>query len=760
MSLGVTRKAFLRAAAGMSGAVLLRPATQAFRNDLDAQGARPRATATVGNREFELIVTPAAGLTVKLVHKPSGTTLADSQYSYSFGAPTFSGAITGRKGNMFTVGVEGAAAGAIWVSQQFRVPAEQPWIEEQITLTNRGSYPLALPSARCGFALPVRIDSGVVSGPLKDFRFIALPFRREPLGDRGQYADYTLLQVLTEPRWSRLRSNHRIDRERSIVHSALAGTGLIQTEYPAYAAEGWLWVGEGIGFLISKYGQGGIEWAVLDRVPLESSRVGLRWGGFAIFQGDPERGAWLAPGQSHRFGVTRITAWKGELAEGFYAFRSEMESRGHGCPKGFNPPVHWNELYDNKLWWLGGRGQDDPENRSKYYRLEDMKLEAAKAKQYSCEALYLDPGWDTSFASKIWDESRLGKQSEFVELLGRQYGLSLSLHTPMSGWCNPSSYPREMDRMKRDGGRFSLSLCGASRQFRQETFARLDALARSGATFFMFDGTSYGGECWDPDHGHSLPAGREDHVRNLNRLARMVHAQHPRVLIEMHDQLLGGSTLRYLPIYYGHGPAPQPEEPKASGFDTVWAFELMWDPMVDLVGGHSIALYYYNLAYSLPLYIHIDLRKDNAQALMLWWNASTCRHLGIGGTHRDPEVQEAHKAAMAAYQHRKAFFTAGTFYGVDEMIHVHRHPTKPAAVMNCFNLEDHAVARQLSFEPARFGLDARQPYEFRSAPAQRIGDRYAVEVKIPAYGDVLVDVFGPDGSGSTGAFWAHASGWS
>ena len=50
-----------------------------------------------------------------------------------------------------------------------------------------------------------------------------------------------------------------------------------------------------------------------------------------------------------------------------------------GCPEGFNPPVHWNELYDNKLWWLPGDEQNNPEMRKKYYTLESMKEEAAKA---------------------------------------------------------------------------------------------------------------------------------------------------------------------------------------------------------------------------------------------------------------------------------------------------------------------------------------------------------------------------------------------
>ena len=172
--------------------------------------------------------------------------------------------------------------------------------------------------------------------------------------------------------------------------------------------------------------------------------------------------------------------------------------------------------------------------------------------------------------------------------------------------------------------------------------------------------------------------------------------------------------------------------PAMAASTTVWAFELMWNPMRDLVGGHSITLYYYNLAYSLPLYIHIDLRSDNDQALMLWWNISTCRHLGLGGTHKEERARVAQRRAMTAYRRLKPFFARGVFYGIDELTHVHRHPNESRAVINCFNLEDHAVTRPLVFEPARFGLD----------PA----GRYSVprEVTIPAYGHVLIETHPTD----------------
>ena len=273
-------------------------------------------------------------------------------------------------------------------------------------------------------------SGGQTDGAWTQFKFTAIPFRREPNGSRSQYADFSPAQILTEQSSSALWT-----MEISVTS--------------AYAAEGWAWTDGKQGFLVTKYSQNGMEWSLLDRVPLDSEESGLRWGGCGIYRGDPEHGAWLLPGESHRFGVTRLTAYAGGLVEGFYTFRKEMEERGHGCPQGFDPPVHWNELYDNKLWWLPNDQQDDLEMRKKYYTLADIRQEAAKAKTIGCEALYLDPGWDTTFGSKIWDQARLGPYQAFTGMLKQDYGLKSSLHTPLSGWCDPTSYPAEMHRLDR-----------------------------------------------------------------------------------------------------------------------------------------------------------------------------------------------------------------------------------------------------------------------------------------------------------------------
>jgi len=725
----ITRRNFMARVSTLSAAAALWGGEQA-----NAESSNSWAGGEIQNHSFRLSLAPREGLrNTRLVHTASGLRMADGDYSYSFGRPEFQdNSISHGADGSLTVSLRGSTIEKrLEVLHEFYLPAEHPWIEERITLTNHGSSPLDLSCGRCGFVLPLSLSEGQATGEWGQFKLTAIPYRREPNGDGKQYADFPLGQLLTEQYSSELWTYET-------------------TVTPTYASEGWAWTDGKQGFLLTKYSQKGMEWSVLDQTPAPGGRAGLRWGGYGIYRGNPEHGAWLLPGESHRFGVTRLTAYEGGMLEGFYAFREEMSVRGHGCPAGYNPPVHWNELYDNKLWWLGGDEQNDPAMRKKYYTLADMKEEAAKAKAIGCEALYMDPGWDTSFASKIWDTARLGPYPAFTKMLREEYGLESSLHTPLSGWCDPTSYPQEMYRMDRFGQRLTWDprrgfldspLCGASKPYLEETARRLKVLAKGGAAYFMFDGSMYHAECWDPDHGHQVPARREEHAQGMCRVARMVHAEYPHVLIEMHDPMVGGSTRRYAPTYYGHGQAPEGEQyTQALGFDSVWAFELMWSPMDDLLSGRSIALYYYNLAYDLPLYIHIDLRTDNRNALVFWWNASTCRHLGIGGTSKDPAINKAHFAAMAAYRKFEPFFKSGKFFGIDEHTHVHMHPSEPAAVINAFNLDTHAVQREAEFIPEKCGLDGKRLFHIEGAESRRTRQGYVLTLNIPALSHRLVEI--------------------
>jgi hypothetical protein len=725
----ITRRNFIARVGTLSAAAALRGAKQG-----EASSTAYWPGGEVRNHTFSLSLSPRDGLrNTRLVHIPSGLRLAAGDYSYSFGRPKFRGSsiLHGADGSI-TVSLQGTAIeGWLEVLHEFHLPAERPWVEEQIMLTNHGTSPLDISSGRCGFVLPISISERQATGEWGDFKLTAIPYRREPNGYRRQYADFSLGQLLTE-----VYSSELWTQETTVT--------------PAYASEGWACTDGKRSFLLTKYSQEGMEWSLLDRIPAAGGLSGLRWGGYGIYRGNPEHGAWLLPDESHRFGITRLTAHEGGMVEGFYAFREEMSARGHGCPADYDPPVHWNELYDNKLWWLGGDEQNKPAMRKKYYSLADMKEEAAKAKTIGCEALYMDPGWDTNFASKIWDTARLGPYPAFTRMLRQEYGLKSALHTPLSGWCDPTSYPNEMYRMNRFGDRLTWNLkqgftasplCGASKQYLEETARRLKVLAKGGAAYFMFDGTMYHAECWDPNHGHVVPARQAEHVQGTCRLARMVHAEYPHVLIEMHDPMAGGYPWRYAPTYYGHGHAPEGEGyAQALGFDSIWGFELMWNPMENLVRGKSIALYYYNLAYALPIYLHIDLRTDNRNALSFWWYASTCRHLGIGGTSKDPAINKAHFEAMATYRKLEPFFKRGKFYGIDEQVHVHVHPSDPAAVINAFNLDSRPAKKQIEFIPGKYGLEWKRRFHIVGARSRRTQEGYALFFDIPALGHQLAEI--------------------
>ena len=130
--------------------------------------------------------------------------------------------------------------------------------------------------------------------------------------------------------------------------------------------------------------------------------------------------------------------------------------------------------------------------------------------------------------------------------------------------------------------------------------------------------------------------------------------------------------------------------------------------MDDITSGRARSLYYYNLSCNVPIYLHIDLRKDTLGCVVLWWYASTCRHLGIGGTHRDPAVATAQKTAMSRYHELERFFKRGEFYGINKEVHLHALPAENAFVVNLFNLSNRKRAIGGSIELRRMGLSAQR----------------------------------------------------
>ena len=155
----------------------------------------------IENPSFRLSLSPRDGLkNTRLLHVPSGLILADADYSYSFGSPTFrESRMTKSNDGSVSILLEGSAwGGNLEIHHEFRLPQGKPWMEEEITLTNRGSVPLDISSQRCGFVLPLPLEAAKVSGAWKEFKLTAVPFRREPQGNKLQYYDFSLDQILSE----------------------------------------------------------------------------------------------------------------------------------------------------------------------------------------------------------------------------------------------------------------------------------------------------------------------------------------------------------------------------------------------------------------------------------------------------------------------------------------------------------------------------------------------------------------------------------
>jgi hypothetical protein len=434
--------------------------------------------------------------------------------------------------------------------------------------------------------------------------------------------------------------------------------------------------------------------------------------------------SWYSPVRSQIYRQRQSTAYGSEAWAWSGADSTLLLSK-------YNPDaLEWSIIEKVKRHVRDPWHVDRPQNRAKFYRLEDMQVEIEKAHSIGCECFYMDPGWDTDFGSTIWDEQRLGKQADFAKRLTDQYGMALALHTPLAPWSNHASYPLEARQMDSDGQRRD-DLCVASAQYQEIKVARLRELCRNGAYFLMYDGSWYERPCCDPSHGHTVPSTRQEHVDAILKITQGLHAAYPQAVIEQHDPITGPGTPRYTPTYFMHS--------KPGAFDELWGFEYMLNALDDLASRRAFSLYYYNLAYSIPVYLHIDLRTDNAHAVGFWWFASTCRHLGIGGQHADPRVWAAHKQAMQVYLEHKRFFTQGRFSGLDELTHIHTLLEAGACVINCFNLDDQPVERVLRCTMADLGLPAGQP-QVTGAAASVDGDVLTLTVSIPAMGQQLVKV--------------------
>lgn len=526
---------------------------------------------------------------------------------------------------------------------------------------------------------------------------------------------------------------------------------------PDRSAEAWLWCENDFGFLVAKYDQRHIEFSVADgefvarlpvggeqRAALHVSHLNshqnlcLRFGGVGVSRGCPETAAELGPSETLTFGTSIIRTFVGDWQQGFAAYKGVLRQRGHVVPRNYAPRIHWNELY--RLGWRCG-------GNAPLQELPDLWAEAGRAQAMGAQAFYFDPGWDLFEGSSVWDTARLGPIDGFVSRLRDDFGLSLSLHLMMHTKSldeNPEIYRRRpdgeidvwLDNTPYAGG----YVCPASPVWKRQKTDQLLALADKGVNFFMFDFLSYEhavikvvdqptsqvATCWSADHGHSVPLTREEHAEGIMDVIRAVKAQFRDVSIEAHDRIGG----EFLPLYYQHA--------TLGAHDELWGFEYMWDPYADLLSGKALSLYEYNLAYDIPLYLHINCAHDSPTLLAFWWYASTCRHFGIGGIDPSSPLWELYRRAMTVYLRLQELFAQGEFIGIDPLTHVHVHGRRESAVLVAFNLTSEPVSRRVILDRRTWPFDGAPVVD--GARVERIGGELELHLTIAPLSPLVVEI--------------------
>jgi hypothetical protein len=368
--------------------------------------------------------------------------------------------------------------------------------------------------------------------------------------------------------------------------------------------------------------------------------------------------------------------------------------------------------------------------------LPELFEEARRAQAAGAQTFYFDPGWDLFEGSSVWDTGRLGPIEEFIRRLRDEYGLALALHlmihTKSSGE-DPAIYRRRpdgeidlwIDATPYAGG----FVCPASPVWQRQKTERLLLLARAGVSFFMFDFVNYR-PCWSSEHGHHVPLTREEHAEGIMTVVRAVKSQFPGLTIEAHDRIGGG-----LPLYYQHG--------SPGAHDELWGFEYMWDPYTDLLSGRALSLYEYNLAYDIPLYLHINSAHDSPAMLAFWWYASCCRHLGLGGLAEGDEQWPRLTEAMRRYRALQPWFARGRFVGLDPVTHLHvldgdGDEGHSSAVLTAFNLTATSVRRTVSITSAQLPLGTAP--EVAGAPAALADGVLTIDLELPPLSPLVIEI--------------------
>ncbi|TFF97897.1 MAG: hypothetical protein EU540_08435, partial [Promethearchaeota archaeon] len=570
----------------------------------------------------------------------------------------------------------------IKIEHEFELKKDSKWLREKITLKNTGKKRVKLGLINLGFKKAFfRQYSGWIDN-LDEYKLTAIPTRRFIHYGKDRKKKYFNAQDLLFNAW--------VYRE---------------DDMPGFCSEGWLWGNSEGGLLICKYNLTQLEFSRFKRfasvLPGRGCEdVYLIFGGASLCQNNPELATTLDPGESYQFGISKYCVYEGDYKNGYYLYRSHLDEEGHIPPKNYNPPINWNELYN--LGWINEQvGFFKSDSQFELYTLEDLYNEAEIAQDIGAECLYLDPGWNTFMGSEIWNDNRFGSLKEFSKTIHEKYNLKLGLHLMMN---IEGLDEREEFYLKNQKGvrvvsdpYINLYCVCTNEKWVQEKSRRILELVKDGVDFLMFDFTDIGNPleeltgCYSKDHGHEVPMTQQTHAYNIFRVIQNIKKKYPNILIEAHDRGVGNQ------LYYQHN--------LPHSFDEKWGFECMWNPMQDLISHKAFQLYEYNLAYSIPLYLHINENSDNEKMLQFWWYASVVTHIGIGGLKdKNSPKYKALQNAITLYKKIKLILTKGIFYGISPTVHLHVDEDSGSGVITAFNLSSRDKNVAIKLDTSKFNL--------------------------------------------------------
>jgi hypothetical protein len=393
------------------------------------------------------------------------------------------------------------------------------------------------------------------------------------------------------------------------------------------------WIGIGRDELRIRFG------GVSQGVPLDMEAISV-----------PESGIW-------DYGLTSYHLFQGSVETGLQLYRNYMVRHGIRLPEHYDPPINYCIYYEC----------------GDYYHNQNLLKSMDYAFELGCTLLYTDQGWETYFGSGLWDEIRFGEMEKFIALAasrGLDIGVLVGMHALAYNW------PNEMTRKNQDGtvalgdpyGHF-IGICPTSEKWNELKTERLSRVAQAGVKFFSFDFNDCYKPCYDESHPHSQPLREWEHVKAVADQQAAIKQRNPQVLIEAHDWKNAGSY--QYPIYMFN-----------EGHDERWGFEYMWQPVEDFKSGRMHNLYYYNLAYEKPLYLHIDLTSDFEDPVVFWYVASTIRHIGVGNySALSEERRRLYRSAISIYKENRSFFSNGIFSGEGPLIHCHTLPDQGSVIL-------------------------------------------------------------------------------